>query len=297
MAKQNDSLRVVEGPDRVHYETGVLLNADDFIAEQNYHRGRLARTLAYLHGEGTLAGLKVSHEAEVPAVDPDPGREERILIAPGLAIDRLGRLVEVSHDLCLRIGKWYEEKTEKDAVALVRSWHDTGTLWTDSVSGVVVDVFIRFLACERGKTPSFAYGPFDSLDAVTAARLRDGYQVEMVLREEANPALPQSEFPDLLALAESERPAAAREAIFDACHESTDYDNLGHLIKKPEHTLNQDATALFLARMIIPANEPVTGGTPERREIETPEIRNDLRQFVVTGNALAAMLGIKLTGG
>ncbi len=297
MAKQIDSLRVVEGPDRVHYETGVLLNADDFVAEQNYHRGRLARALGYINGEGTLAGLKVTHEAEVPAVDPDPGREERILIAPGLAIDRLGRLIEVSHDLCLRIGKWYDEKVEKDAVALGRSWHDTGTLWTDSVSGVVVDVFIRFLACERGKTPSFTYGPFDSLDAVTAARVRDGYQLEMILREEANPALPQSAFPDLLVLAEPDRPAALREAIFDAWHEGTDYDNLGQLIKKPEHAAGQDGSGLFLARMIIPADGPVAGGAPERRETETPEIRNDMRKFVITGNALAAMLGIQLTGG
>jgi hypothetical protein len=297
MAKQNDSLRVVEGPDRVHYETGVLLNADDFIAEQNYHRGRLARALGYVNGEGTLAGLKVSHEAEVPAVDPDPGRDERILIAPGLAIDRLGRLIEVSHDLCLRLGKWYQERIERNADALERSWHDTGTIWTDSVSGVVVDVFIRFLACERGKTPSFAYGPFDSLDAVTAARVRDGYQLELILREEADPALPQSAFPDLLGLAESERPAALREAIFDAWHEGTDYDNLGELIKNPEHAVGQDASGLFLARMIIPADEPVAGGTPARREAEVVEIRNHLRQFVITGNALAAMLGIQLKGG
>jgi hypothetical protein len=165
------------------------------------------------------------------------------------------------------------------------------------VSGVVVDVFIRFVACERGKTPSFAYGPFDSLDAVTAARLRDGYQVELILREEADPALPQSAFPDVLALAESERPAALREAIFDAWHEGTDYDNLGKLIKNPEHAAGQDASGLFLARMIIPADEPVAGGTPARRETEVAEIRNDLRQFVITGNALAAMLGIQLKGG
>jgi hypothetical protein len=128
--------------------------------------------------------------------------------------------------------------------------------------------------------------------------VRDGYQVELILREEAVPALPQSAFPDLLALAESEseRPAALREAIYDAWHEGTDYDNLGQLIKKPEHAVSQDASGLFLARMIIPADKPVAGGTPERRETQTPEIRNDLRQFVVTANALAAMLGINLTG-
>jgi hypothetical protein len=274
----------------------VLLNADDFIAEQNYHRGRLARALGYLNGEGTVAGLKASHEAEVPAVDPDPGRDERILIAPGLAVDRLGRLIEVSQDLCLRIGKWYTEKAEDDALALTNSWHDVGRLWTDSISGVVVDIFIRFLACERGKTPSFAYGPFDSIDAVSAARLRDGYAVELILREEADPALPQSSGPDLLALAESERPQALREHIFNAWHEASDYDQLDRLRNKAEHALEQDATSLFLARMLIPADEPVAGETPVRRLAETPVIRNDLRQFVITGNALAAMLGINLTG-
>ena len=297
MAKQNDSLRVVEGPDRVHYETGVLLNADDFIAEQNYHRGRLARALGYINGEGTLAGLRVKHEAEVAAIDPDPGRDERILIDPGLAIDRLGRLIEVPRALCLRIGKWYEEKQKDDSVSLEHSWHDVNALWTGSASGVVIDIFISFLACERGKTPSFAYGPFDSIDAVTAARLRDGYGVELILREEANPVLPQTWGPDLLALAEAERPAALREAILNDWHENTDYDNLGRLKNKVEHALGEDATALFLARMIIPADEPIVGGTPTRRLAEAPVIRNDLRQFVVTSNALAAILGIKLTGG
>ena len=43
MAKRDDSLAEVEGPDRVNYATGVLLNAEDFQAEQDYHRGRLAR--------------------------------------------------------------------------------------------------------------------------------------------------------------------------------------------------------------------------------------------------------------
>ena len=46
-------------PDRVSYDEGVLLDALDFRAEQSYHRGRLARVLAYLFGTGTAAGLEV----------------------------------------------------------------------------------------------------------------------------------------------------------------------------------------------------------------------------------------------
>jgi hypothetical protein len=296
MAKQNDSLRLVEGPDRVHYETGVLLNAEDFIAEQNYHRGRLARALGYVNGEGTLAGLKVNYEAEVPADDSIPARTERVLIDPGLAIDRLGRLIEVSHPLCLKIGQWYAQMQRDNATALERSWHDVDVLWTGSVSGVVVDIFIRFLSCERGKKPSFAYGPFDSIDAVTTARLRDGYQTELVLREEASPALPNTTGTDLLALAEADRPAALRDIIFSGWRESTEFDGLDGLNAKPEHATGQDTTSLFLARIVIPADQPIAGQTPQRRVAEDLQIRNDLRQFVVTANALAQFLGFNLSG-
>ena len=38
---------------------------------------------------------------------------------------------------------------------------------------VVADVFVRFAACKVGLTPSFAIGPFDALNAVSTARLRD----------------------------------------------------------------------------------------------------------------------------
>jgi len=61
MAKVEDTLPRQENPDRVNYVTGVLLGAEDFQAEQDYHRGRLARALAYAMGHGTLAGLEVSH--------------------------------------------------------------------------------------------------------------------------------------------------------------------------------------------------------------------------------------------
>ena len=289
MAKRNDSLVSVEGPDRVHYETGVLLNADDFLAEQNYHRGRLARALLYANGSGTLAGLKVLHEAEVPATETEAGRVERILIEPGLAIDRLGRLIEVAHSLCLRINHWYEQQDDNE---LRQSWNAVDALWTGSPAGVVVDVFIRFAACERGRTPSFAAGPFDSIDAVAAARLRDGYHTELLLRQEASPGVPQNPWPDFASSAEADRPGLLREAIFSAWRETTQDSNISGLDPLPEHAAGQDTTSLFLARMIIPANEAGAGSRPARRISEPVEIRNDLRPFVITGNALARMLGI-----
>jgi len=299
MTKQADTLVQVEGPDRVHYKTGVLLNADDFIAEQNYHRGRLARALAFVNGSGTLAGLQVLHEAEEPATEDKPVKPERIVIEPGIAIDRLGRLIEVPNTLCVRINHWYQQQ---DEVELRQSWNAAGALWDDAVSGVTVDVFIRFAACERGKTPTFACGPFDAIDAVTAARLRDGYETELLLRKEAAPGVPVSPWADLEGVAESERPEQLRKAIFAAWKKQqstndgtqTGDNKPDELDPLPEHAAGQDTTSLMLARMIIPADEASVGSRPARRFDDDLQVRNDLRPFVITTSALASMLGINI---
>ena len=72
-----DPLYAVPQPERAAYATGMLLDVQDFIDEQTYHRGRLARALAFLAGGGTLAGLEVTHR---PA---DAGQPEEIQVAPG----------------------------------------------------------------------------------------------------------------------------------------------------------------------------------------------------------------------
>jgi hypothetical protein len=118
MSTRPDSLDRPVDPDRVFYELGVMLDKEDFRAEQDYHRGRLARALAFLAGPGTLAGLEVS------VVPPRPGQPppalpldldaEEVHVAPGLALDRIGRLVEVPSmpnalaGRCIRLKKWLE---------------------------------------------------------------------------------------------------------------------------------------------------------------------------------------------
>jgi len=49
--------------ERPVYATGMLLDAQDFADEQTYHRAQLARAMAFLAGGGTLAGLRVTHQA------------------------------------------------------------------------------------------------------------------------------------------------------------------------------------------------------------------------------------------
>ena len=287
MAQGEDSLPLQEGPDRVNYAIGVLLGAEDFQAEQDYHRSRLARALAYAMGYGTLAGLEVTHEPAQPADATNPAKSERLLVAPGLAIDRLGRMIEVVKPRCLKLDEWYLAQSPQ---LLRQAWHDTGNLWTDSPSGVAADLFVRFVVCERGKTPAFASDAFDSFDSVTAARLRDGFEMELILRQETDPPLPQPQWPDF-----SNDAANLRDAIYNAWREGSAYSTLQGMDPLPEHVPGQDTSSLFLARVLLPADQGPAGQRPGRRIAETVEVRNDVRPFVVTANALARWLGIGVT--
>jgi hypothetical protein len=265
-----------ESQDRLWYATGVLLDAEDFLDEQTYHRGRLARALAYLYGSGTVAGLRVVWEPAVgPGADvslPD-GRPERIKVEPGLAIDRLGRLVELPRTACLRLNRWYEAQLDDD---LAQGFHGA------PFNGVVVDVFLTFVACERGKTPAFAAGPYDALDPVVPSRIRDGYAVALVIRKEADPPVPVNQWPDLSGVADpSERADRMRQAVFGAWREGTQWRELdGKLTPMLEHAAGQDATAVLLARLVVPATQASPAARPQRTE-ETPVlVDNNIRPIV-----------------
>jgi hypothetical protein len=101
----------LEGPERLNYVQGTLLDADDFSDEQLYHRGRLARGLEYLFGPGTVAGLDIVWE----------GTTQEIAVTPGLALDPLGRLIEVPRRQCIRIREWFAAQRKED---LARGWID-----------------------------------------------------------------------------------------------------------------------------------------------------------------------------
>ena len=265
-----------ESQDRLWYATGVLLDAKDFLDEQTYHRGRLARALAYLYGSGTVAGLRVVWEPAVgPGADvslPD-GRPERIKVEPGLAIDRLGRLVELPRTACLRLNRWYEAQSDDD---LAQGFHGA------PFNGVVVDVFLTFVACERGKTPAFAAGPYDALDPVVPSRIRDGYAVALVIRKEADPPVPVNQWPDLSGVADpSERADRMRQAVFGAWREGTQWRELdGKLAPMLEHAAGQDTTAVLLARLVVPATQASSAARPQRTEDAPVLVDNNIRPIV-----------------
>lgn len=262
--------------DRVWYATGVLLDAEDFVDEQTYHRGRLARALAYLYGSGTVAGLRVGWEPAVaPGVDParPDGRPERIMVEPGLAIDRLGRLIEVPRTACLRLNRWYEAQTDDD---LVQGFHGA------PFDGVVVDVFLAFVACERGKTPAFASGPYEALDPVVPSRIRDGYAVTLVIRKEADPPVPVNRWPDVAGIADPiVRADTMCQTVFGAWREGTQWQELdGQLAPLVEHAAGHDTTALLLARLVLPATQASAAARPQRTDGATVSVDNNIRPIV-----------------
>jgi hypothetical protein len=309
MSTRPDSLDQPIDPDRVFYEQGVMLDKEDFRAEQDYHRGRLARALAFLDGSGTVAGLEVTI-VPPPEEGIHPDAEE-VHVGPGLALDRIGRLVEVPSmpnalpGRCIRLSKWLEyqeagraadqagfERSER----LRRAFHpapDAGA--TPPTRGqLIVDVFLRFAACGRGKTPAFAAGPFDALDAVQPSRLRDGFELTLVPRGEADPPLPQSYWAEVASLPQAERAARLRELIFgawDRFRPRKRNDPFANDPVVPDWLDPQnDKHWLFLARLRIPCTD---GGIdrPAVRDATLPvELRNDDRAFVYTAAALAQLL-------
>jgi hypothetical protein len=299
-------------PDRVAYANGALLGADDFAAEQSYHRGRLARALAYLHGTGTIAGLRVA--VRPPAPGDDSGDGEQVRVEPGVALDPAGRLVELPDPACTRLGRWLRGSRAEDLGGAYWSWADALAvgLAAESSPGRVrdhagneqavpqgvfaVDVFLRFYPCERGYTPAIASGPFDALDAVAASRLRDGYELSLLLREEKAedddehlqpPPLPGPQWPALPpGTPPGGRGAAIHEDILDAWREGNEFSTRVGGRRLREHAVTQDGTEVFLARLVVPAR---ASGTERLHDDGKRVIGVDnlARRFVYSAGALA----------
>lgn len=289
-ARDDDPIRqrTREGPRRLAYAEGVLLDAEDFGDEQSYHRGRLARALKYLAGHGTVAGLAVDYRAEVPDTQP-----EELRVAPGMAIDRVGRMIEIPRPACLRLARWWDAMVdEPDGTpntdgrsALRQGWHDAAGPWP---SGVIVEVFVRFVICERGRTPSFASGAVDAIDATAPSRLADGYELSLEVREGPPPDLPNPYQTWVDLIAAGDLPARAHLAITQSWLEGTDaWDTDTDPEPLPEHPAGVDPTGVILARVLIPADQAAAPDEAPTRRAEPVLVDNAVRHLAVTPGLFA----------
>ena len=254
-----DPLEALPPPERVNYATGVLLDAQDFIDEQTYHRARLAAALKAFGGFGTLSGLRV-----IPPDPTDPDLE--LSVAPGLALDRFGRLIQIDAAQCIRLTRWFAATS---TAALRSAMPVAGT--------VVADVFLSAVDCARGKTPAFATGPFDALDAVIPARLAEQAQLDLVLRAEASPTpTPKNFWPDATADA-----ATRLQAVLGSWETLDTTDAQGGFDPLQEHVIGQDSAAALLARVSIPVTAgPGANDRPALDLTRPVSVDNSLRPFV-----------------
>src|SRR5437660_6966699 len=251
--------RAREARGRVFYATGVLLDAQHLDAEQLFDHRWLGRALSYLHGSGTLAGLEVTWEKATG------GRSERLVVKPGIALDRLGRVIEVPRDADLALDRWFDEQSDAPLIGGFKP----------SLQGVVADVFVRLVPGEPGPTPGSAY------------------EVKLYLRQEPDPPpLPQPTWPVFMRTDGARRDL--QDAIFAAwaaCHEGEDSCDQGGPRPLPEHVVGQDPTSVFLARLVLPATLPASGGRPIRSARDVV-VDNRSRRFAYPPAALARWVGL-----
>jgi hypothetical protein len=298
-ATEADPLVAQPRADRLSYATGMLLDAQDFSDEQTYHRGRLARALAFLAGPGTLAGLEVQY------VPGSATQVEEIRVQPGVAVDRMGRLVELPRAACLRLPNWFAATSAVDSGdTLHQAAYDSldrfasprlaGNASTLPARAVVADVFVRFAACARGLTPSFAQGPFDALNAVSVSRLRDAWELLLIARiglDDSYSGLPLPPAAAVLGDAGAD-PHARRDALQDAVLHG--WEGSGHaggsggLAPSPEQPPDLDPSAVFLGRVFI----PVDTTNPPARTSDTPLVDNWARRFLPPSALFAQWAGL-----
>jgi hypothetical protein len=280
-ALQDDPLFAQPRAQRPAYATGMLLDAQDFTDEQTYHRGRLARALGALGGNGTLSGLLVQHVAQTAS------QAEEVSVQPGLAIDRLGRLIELPRPACLRLVNWYAATLAADGgdtlststytnLARFVSQRTTDDAVALPTRAVVADVFIRFGACPVGLTPSFAAGPFDALNAVSTSRLSDAYELLLVARTGLSDVYSGLPLPPAAVVLSDEgaTEATRRDALQDAV--LAPYPGAAPLGPSPEQPPDIDPSAVFVARVFLPVN----AANPPVRTADLPVIDNYARRFV-----------------
>jgi hypothetical protein len=399
MATPTDTLSTPPAPSRVYYSLGRMLGVEDFQADQDYHRGRLARALLQLCGTGTVAGLNVSipqvwqantpygasafvfdssqnvqvntgtagiSESVLPAfaaapegtfndgpniiwtnegpIETDGWRPNmpftfpsaivdsnsnvqvlnvtptfatgpaspvwntaigsttadganaaawtcvgpaqlEIAVTPGLAIDRVGRMIEVPRTVCIRVQPWLTNQSASDLNSALHS------------GNILVDVFATFIPCTRGVTPCFAtQDDYDATDAFSPNRLLDSFAMQLVLRTDAAPQLPKDPWHSIGAVPTTAIDAALTQSL----KQSILYASSGAAATAPfsingatpaEYPPGFDPSAVFLARISIPAT--VGGsGQPPNYTLTNISIDNLSRLFLYPASLVARSVGL-----
>ena len=279
-----DDLNPPPAPSRVSYSTGRMLGVEDFQAEQDYHRGRLARALMQLSGTGTISGMLVQTDGNA-----NVGQLE-IQVTAGVAIDRVGRIVEVPRMVCIVLNDWLTQYTQAWQAQLAGQSPGTTAIADPNTAihngNLTIDVFATFVSCTQGVTPCFASADdYDATDAFSANRLLDSFAMQLVLRTDANPKTPLDPWAGLGA---NQPPLATiQQSILSGALAPQ-----GAPVEYPPAFT--DLTGVFLARILVPATQGASGQPPawNLTGFGNGNIDNSKRLFVIPSSILARWNGL-----
>lgn len=286
-----DDLEAQPAPERLYLHDGALLTQEHFRQEQLYLRGQLARLALFVGGAGTLAGFDVRY---APA---SGGAQVEVQVAAGMAIDRLGRIVEVPYLSCLPLQPWLEQQVATPAglAAVQVGLRAAGDGLPDRI---VADVYVAFKPCARVPEPAFATGNADTIDAVQPSRILDAGRLDLVIRPAGDDRVPSG-----LAASQVPDPATAeavqrfkRERAYALTRAEAMPFSLPAGGTISEHVVagnRQNGSEILLARLIIPV---VPGDPPifdDTIDLDAAALRPDqsLRPYAYSAAEVALLAG------
>jgi hypothetical protein len=220
-----------------------------------------------------------------------------IQVTQGLAIDRVGRMIEVPRPVCIRIEPWLANQTISDLNSALHS------------GNILVDVFATFVPCTRGVTPCFATNDdYSATDAFSPDRLLDSFAMQLVLRTDASPELPKDPWLSVGPVSSPpvssppvSSPPAMLSAFTQGLKQSILYANSGPATTAPflpnasepaEYPPKFDPSSVFLARISIPATTASPPGQRPNYNLAKISIDNLSRLFLFPASLVARTIGL-----
>jgi hypothetical protein len=232
----------------------------------------------------SIGGRTLDGNPQQPAWTCAGPAQIEVSVAAGLAIDRVGRMIEVPRSVCIYLQPWLAARTVSDLTSALHG------------PNILVDVFAAFVPCTQGVTPSFAtQDDYNATDAFCANRLLDSFAMQLVLRTDANPLVPQDPWVGLGAA-----PGAVTSPVAQALKQSILLAKAGPAAMPPfaasgspgtEYPPGLDTSSVFLARLFIPATAPTTAGQPPLYNVNQVAIDNLSRLFLYSTSMVARTLG------
>jgi hypothetical protein len=226
---------------RVSYQPGMLLGLEATRSEQDYHRRRLNRHAYWLHGSGTVCGLRVQARGDDPGNEDDPALV-RLFVSPGIGVDGLGREVTLAEPHCIDLSAWLTTQYEDEERwgALIRDGYD------DAANALWLKVTLRYQDCPSGLQPVLATDINAGTDPVKPSRIKDGALLELVPERPADaagahPFASHNGLPDLDELKANKLGPSEKQRLQDAAGVALDQLELGAQLL---YTLGEDSHAL-----------------------------------------------------